>query len=217
MRLRDKIILESQKLFSMKGFLTTSIQDILDATGTSKGGLYNHFHNKEELFHAVVSEARKVFRDRTLHDLDKIDKPVEQIKALLKNYSGRYLRDKENFPGGCIFTALSVELDDQRPHLSQEINEGFVRFKDMLKRLLNEGKQSGEIREDVNTDAVATLIFSSMLGASALYGSDKSVKTLDETFSTLIEFMESLQPQRNFFSSVTKPNNRNPGAEKISE
>jgi AcrR family transcriptional regulator len=50
MKLKEKIIHESLKLFSLKGFLGTSIHDILEAADTSKGGFYNHFSSKEDLF-----------------------------------------------------------------------------------------------------------------------------------------------------------------------
>ena len=58
--LKEKIVLESLKLFSLKGFLSTSIHDIMREAKTSKGGLYNHFKSKDEIFSAVLSEARKV-------------------------------------------------------------------------------------------------------------------------------------------------------------
>ena len=41
MNLKDTILHESLKLFSLNGFLSTSIQDILSAANTSKGGFYN--------------------------------------------------------------------------------------------------------------------------------------------------------------------------------
>ena len=58
MNLRERIIRESVRLFSVKGFLGTSLKDILEATETSKGGFYNHFRSKEALFSAVLSESR---------------------------------------------------------------------------------------------------------------------------------------------------------------
>jgi TetR/AcrR family transcriptional regulator, transcriptional repressor for nem operon len=192
MDLKRKIIQESLKLFSLKGFLSTSIQDILIAAGTSKGGLYNHFKSKEDLFLAVLGEARKVWRERNLEGLDLIDTPAQKVKALLKNYRDRYLRDVGNFPGGCIFVTLSVELDDQRPHLSREINKGFEGFKAMLKRLLDEGKASGELRPDVNTEAVTEMIFVGMLGASVLYGTEKSEVGLNRSIEALIQFLDTL-------------------------
>lgn len=195
MDLKKKIIQESLKLFSLKGFLSTSIHDILIAAGTSKGGLYNHFKSKEDLFLAVLAEARKVWREKNLEGLDLIDRPSEKIKALLKNYRDRYLKDVGDFPGGCIFVTLSVELDDQRPHLSREINKGFEGFKAMLKRLLDEGKASGELRPDVNTEAVTEMIFVGMLGASVLYGTEKSEVTLNRSIEALIQFLETQTPE----------------------
>ena len=192
--LKQKIIYESMKLFSLKGFLNTSINDIMREAKTSKGGLYNHFKSKDEIFTAVLSEARKVWRDRSLAGLDQIEEPVEKVKKLLENYRDRYLKDTETFPGGCIFVTLSVELDDQNPLFSRELNEGFVRLKGMIRRLLDQGKESGKLRAEVNTEAVTEMIFSGMLGASVIYGTAKSSAGLDRCINSLIDYVESLRP-----------------------
>jgi TetR/AcrR family transcriptional repressor of nem operon len=193
--LKEKIIRESLKLFSLKGFLSTSIHDIMEETRVSKGGLYNHFKSKDDIFFAVLSEARKIWRQRNLAGLDQIEKPVAKVKKLLENYRDRYLKDKKTFPGGCVFVALSVELDDQNPIFSQELNEGFVRLKAMIKRLLDQGKGSGELRADVNTEEVTEMIFSGMLGASVIYGTKKSAASLDNCISALINYLDSLAPK----------------------
>ena len=192
MDLKKKIIGESLKLFSLKGFLNTSIHDILEAANTSKGGFYNHFETKEELFFAVLSEAKRIWRGATLAGLDQVEKPVEKVKKLLENYRDRYLKDKTNFPGGCIFVALSVELDDQKPALSRELNKGFSGLKAMIKKLLDQGKKSGELKRDVDTKAVTEMIFAGMLGASVIYGMEKSNASLDQTIGSLIEYLDKL-------------------------
>ena len=192
MELKNRIISESLKLFSLKGFLSTSLDDILKASGSSKGGFYNHFKSKEELFYAVLIQAQKTWREKALYGLNNTSKPVERIKLLLNNYRDRYLVDTENFPGGCVFVSLSVELDDLRPHLAQEINKGFVRFKAMIKKLLDESKDAGELAEDVSTKAVSEMLFSGMLGASVMYGMDKSKANLDQTIQSLIRYLEGI-------------------------
>jgi AcrR family transcriptional regulator len=194
MDLKKKIIYETLKLFSSKGFLGTSTNDILEAAHTSKGGLYNHFRSKEELFFTVLSEARKIWREKNLEGLDHIENPVGKVKKLLENYKDRYLKDRKTFPGGCIFVALSVELDDQRPHLSREINEGFIRLKVMIKDFLDQGKISGELRQDVDTAAVTEMIFAGMLGASVNYGMQKSPAGLEQSINSLIDYIDSLAP-----------------------
>lgn len=166
----------------------------MKAANTSKGGLYNHFQRKEALFLAVLSEARKIWRKKTLTGLNQIEKPVEKVKKLLENYRDRYLKDTKNFPGGCIFVALSVELDDQRPHLAREINEGYSRLKVMINSFLEQGKESGELRDEVDAKSVTEMIFAGMLGASVVYGMEKSSASLDKSFNSLIEYLDQLTP-----------------------
>jgi TetR/AcrR family transcriptional repressor of nem operon len=194
MSLKERIIHESLKLFSLKGFLSTSITDILKAANSSKGGFYNHFASKEDLFFQVLDEARRIWREKNLAGLDEIESPVGKVAKLLENYRDQYLKDTENFPGGCIFIIFSVELADQRPHLSQEVNKGFVRLKAMIQRLLDEGKESGELRRDVSTSAVTEMLFAGMVGVSVIYGVDKSSNGLDRSINTLIDYLEKLKP-----------------------
>ncbi|MCJ7786053.1 MAG: TetR family transcriptional regulator C-terminal domain-containing protein, partial [Desulfobacterales bacterium] len=146
------------------------------------------------LFLAVLSEARKIWRRETLAGLDQIKNPLAKVKKLLENYRDRYLKDRETFPGGCVFVTLSVELDDQRSFFSKELNEGFARLKALIKRLLDQGKNSGEIRADVNTQAVTEMIFSGMLGASVIYGTEKSSASLNRCIGALINYLDSLAP-----------------------
>ena len=192
--LKKRIIFESLRLFSMKGFLSTSMSHILEASNTSKGGFYNHFKSKEDLFFAVLDEASKSWRDKNLAGLNEIEKPVEKIKKLLHNYKDLYLKDLETFPGGCIFVTLSVELDDQRPHLARQLNEGFLRLKSMINRLLDQGKESGEIRYEIDTKAVTEMIFSGMIGASVMFSMEKSFVNLDRSINPLIKYLEELSP-----------------------
>ena len=111
---------------------------------------------------------------------------------LLKNYRDRYLKDTKHFPGGCIFVTLSVELDDQRPHLSRELNKGFSGFKAMIKRILDQGKTSGQLAEGINTEALTEMVFAGMMGASVTYGTEKSTLCLDKSINSLIEYLDRL-------------------------
>lgn len=194
--LKETIIVESLKLFSVKGYMSTSITDIIDAAGTSKGGFYNHFKTKEQLFREILSVARKIWRERNLYGLDAVQRPLEKIRVLLENYRDRYLSDSMNFPGGCIFVNLAVELSDQAPSLAKEVNEGFVRLGRMIKRFLDEEKKAGGINSSVNTTDAANMIFSGLLGACVLYTSDKSRKRLDSTIVSLISYLRSIDTGR---------------------
>ncbi len=196
MSLKEKIILESLKLFSLKGFFSTSLQDILQAANTSKGGFYNHFKSKEDLFYAVLDEARKIWREKNLSDLHQLTDPLYKLEKLLENYRDRYLKDSINFPGGCVFITLSVELNDQSPHLSNELQRGFNGLKGMISRLLNQAKESGSISPQSNTTNITEIIFAGMLGASVIFGTNKSTVCLDCCINALIEYVNGLKQKQ---------------------
>jgi TetR/AcrR family transcriptional repressor of nem operon len=207
MSLKDNIVHEAQKLFSLNGFLGTGINEIIDAAGTSKGGFYNHFASKEELFHAVLAESQRIWRQRVLTSTGDIESPTQRIIQIFYNYRDRYLKDSENFPGGCIFITFSVELDDTRPHLMKEINKGFEGFKGMLKRTLDEAIELGELPEHLNSNTVSEMLFAGMLGASVLYGVAKDKSTLDHSIDSLIEYIYLLNQKQapnhvRFYTSV---------------
>lgn len=190
--LKERIIEEALRLFSVKGYMSTSTTDIIEAAGTSKGGFYNHFRSKEQLFLETLSAARKIWRDRNLQGLDDVVRPLEKIQALLRNYGEHYLPDAHNFPGGCIFVNLAVELSDQAPTLAAEVNEGFVRLRRMIRRLFDEEKRTGGIPADTDTEALTELVFTGLLGACVMYTADKSKKNLDRTISSLVAYIHKL-------------------------
>src|SRR5260370_35825620 len=75
------------KLFARHGFSTTSIDDIASAAGITKGAVYWHFENKEELFQAILEEIRARWVDSVLPPLSKESGPVKRLAALFDAYS----------------------------------------------------------------------------------------------------------------------------------
>jgi len=57
----------------------------MQAASTSKGGFYNLFSNKEDLFYQVLAEAQKIWRATVLMGLTEIESPAGKIKKLLTN------------------------------------------------------------------------------------------------------------------------------------
>jgi len=197
MQLKDKIIHESLRLFSLKGFSNTTIDDILKAAGSSKGGFYNHFKNKEDLFSQVLKEARTIWRKRNLRGLDQTRKPVASLKLFLENFRDYYLKDSENFPGGCIFITLLVELKDQNPHLAEEINKGFIGMRNMLMRFVKLARDAGELKKNIDIEAMTAVIFSGMLGATIIYNADRSEVNVNRTIGYIIDYVETMEEDGN--------------------
>ena len=63
----------------------------------------------------------------------------------------------------------------------------------MLKRFLEEAKELGELKQDVNTNRLTEMIFSGMIGASVLFGVEKSTITLDRSINALIDYINEIR------------------------
>lgn len=51
-----KILAIARKHFSLKGYAETSLEEIVDELGMTRGALYHHFGNKKTLFTAVLAQ-----------------------------------------------------------------------------------------------------------------------------------------------------------------
>lgn len=93
--MRNKIMREAAKLIQEKGILATSIQDIVNRSGISKGSFYNHFKSKEELAFHLIKQKR------------------EQLWEIIQEIEGneRYT-DRERFAAQA--QAYLKHLDDNR-------------------------------------------------------------------------------------------------------
>lgn len=73
----DDIIAVAYRLFIEKGYEKTSVQDIINELGLSKGAIYHYFKSKEEILHSVLDSERQNANSY----LDKLILEVEGYKA----------------------------------------------------------------------------------------------------------------------------------------
>jgi TetR/AcrR family transcriptional repressor of nem operon len=193
MNLKEKIIVEALKLFSLKGYLSTTIDDILHQTGASKGGFYNHFKSKDALFLAVLSQSQDIWRQKVLDGVRDVDDPVEKLKKMLTNYKDKYLKNSDEIPGGCIFLTFSVELDDQRPDFADVLKKGFDGVGGLIREMVAQAKDHNRLSADADIEKITHVIFSGMFGASVLYGMYKSDDRLNTCIDGLVDYIRRLE------------------------
>jgi TetR/AcrR family transcriptional regulator, transcriptional repressor for nem operon len=169
---RRHIIEKSLQLFSVKGYFNTSISDILQATGLTKGGLYCHFKSKEEVWRAVYDDAVDVWRSVVFKDVRSVADPLERIERTIENVLLNYL-GKEVFDGGCFFVNMLVELSGQSDTMGRHILKGFVGFSKLFQSWLSEADTKGLLKADLNFREIADFIIITLNGAATLYMSTR--------------------------------------------
>ena len=80
---RAAILETAARLICEKGYEGTSIQDIADASGLTKAGLYHHIRSKEHLLLEIQNYGMDVFEEQVLHAVMPIKDPLERLKECM--------------------------------------------------------------------------------------------------------------------------------------
>ena len=83
---RRELLDASEKLFCQQGYEKTSVQDILTATGMSKGGFYHHFASKDEVLSALCRRRAERAAAFTAEALNNAANPMGRINAVLHGF-----------------------------------------------------------------------------------------------------------------------------------
>ena len=191
-RTKRRIVEKSLQLFSVKGYYNTSINDILDATGLTKGGLYGHFAGKEAIWYAVYAEAVIIWRELVFKGARESPDPLNRINIFIENDMQDYLGG-DVFEGGCFFLNMLVELSGQSAAMSKKILKGFVRLSRLLRLWLEEADEKEMLTPGLNHKEIANFIVISLNGAAALYTASRDRTILDQTILQLGYYIDQLK------------------------
>jgi len=189
---KQKIINESLQLFSVKGYYHTSMNDILEATHLTKGGLYGHFKSKEDIWHTVYEEAVTIWKEIVFKDIQLIDDPIKRIQKALENDLKIYLGGNV-FDGGCIFLNMLVELSGQSSLMSHCVLEGIMGFSRLIRTWLIEADEKNLLKPDLDFNEIADFIVTALNGCAALYASTRDPKILEVTRSQINYYLEQMK------------------------
>jgi TetR/AcrR family transcriptional repressor of nem operon len=189
---RQNITEKSLQVFSVKGYFNTSINDILEATGLTKGGLYGHFASKEDIWYAVYDEAVKIWGSIVFKNTKKTTNPLEKIEITIENHLANYL-GKDVFDGGCFFVNMLVEISGQSEKMSRHIRRGFVQFSRLLRKWLEDADEKGLLKEGLNYREISNFIIISLNGAATLYSASKDTSVWKETITQMHFYINQLK------------------------
>ncbi|WP_343522815.1 TetR/AcrR family transcriptional regulator [Pedobacter sp.] len=157
------IIEKTAPVFNTKGYAGTSINDLMDATGLSKGCIYGNFQNKDEIALSVFDHN---FGKVTQHMKERILATENSIERLLvypqtyKNYF-RY----PYLQAGCPILNTATEADDTHAKLKERAQKALGLWKTAIVNQIKRGIERKEIKEDTDATEIAVIMISMIEGA----------------------------------------------------
>jgi AcrR family transcriptional regulator len=152
----SRILTKAMKIFLEKGYHGTSIDDITQAAGVTKGALYWHFKSKEDLLERIVEEFEKRF-------LDGLIQTVENVQGDIQDKIEKYFRYNAAFSFYnrelCVsFTTLAAELVGAHHGTEPEFRRIYKKYQKFLSNLILQGKKEKVFKKEINPDLAALII-----------------------------------------------------------
>ena len=189
---RQHIIAKSMQLFSVQGYFNTSIAGIVKATGLTKGGLYGHFRNKEDIWYAVYDECVRIWRGVVFQGVRQISDPLARIDRVLENSLRHYL-GAGVFEGGCFLFNALVELTGQSPAMSNHVLKGFKAFSALLRLWLEEAARQDRLKDGLDPGGIANFLVISLNGTAPLYAASRDPAIWEQTLAQLQCYLKCLR------------------------
>jgi len=185
---RQEIIRKAAPIFNQKGYSGTALSDLMRATGLGKGGIYRHFDSKQELARDAFDHAWKLAMDTRFEGTQEIPNTVDRLIQVVRNFRDRRVG---LVPGGCPLLNTAIDSDHSNSQLRAKARHALSSWLDRLRSIVEEGQGRGEVRHDVDSGELATLIASTLEGSSVVSRLQRRDDPLDLACRHLEDYLET--------------------------
>jgi TetR/AcrR family transcriptional repressor of nem operon len=170
--------------FWTHGYYATSIEQLVEATGVSRHGLYSEFGDKRGLFLAAMT----IYIEEVVTPaFQRVEKPDAGIGAIRDYFVVQIaLATKKGLPGpGCLFANTMVESGPHERAFEEIVTRHLARLHSGFRSALQNDRQRFSRKNDVDVDGLARLI---TIGAQGLW----SFSRVTRTPKPLLQFVDQL-------------------------
>jgi len=180
---RKQLMAAAIDCFARLGYQGTSIDRIARAAGVTKGAVYYHFRDKEELLFEAVKDRIGGFEQQVLDKLSPAHDAMANLRQVVDScFFHATVSNHRRF----IIT-LMIEALDTNPRLSAEFRSILRRMRSFLAAVVRRGQEQQALRLDVPPEAAAAVIMGGIIGAEVQHYQDPEEVDLRSVLDTLVE------------------------------
>jgi TetR/AcrR family transcriptional repressor of nem operon len=186
---REAILAAAMELMHVRGYQSTSLDDVLRESGVGKGNFYHYFRSKEDLGYAILDQLVTGFHQRTLEPCfaEADGSRLGQIRCFLDRVLEAQRHSK--CVGGCFMGNLACELSDVHEGFRARLASVFTAWRARLTRALVEAQARGEVVAACRPEPVGHFLVAGLEGAILLTKVSKDIGVLDQCVSELKRYL----------------------------
>jgi AcrR family transcriptional regulator len=188
---RNRIVLAAAELMHVRGVAATTIDEVLAASLTSKSQFYQHFSDKTELVYDVITLRADEILSWQRMRLEKVDsfRGLRQWRdAMVQRCTLR------RGLWGCELGSLAAELSDSDDKARVSLAEHFAEWRAMLAGALERIRDSGALKPDIDTSALATGLLAAVEGGYLLSQTAHDPRLMQTALDSAIGHITSFAP-----------------------
>jgi TetR/AcrR family transcriptional repressor of nem operon len=182
----ERLIQAGLELFLQQGFNATGIQQITERAGVPKGSFYNHFESKEA-FGAAIVDRYSEWNERSWQHMMR-RAPAEPLAAIRHVFEQMLQHHEKNrAASGCLIGNFAAEVASSSAVCRRRLLAAQLAWRQRLADLIVRGQQQGEIRTDMDPEALSALTWSVWEGALLRMKVEGSVRPLRDSMALVLE------------------------------
>jgi AcrR family transcriptional regulator len=161
---RRRILDVAATAFAERGYAGASLNELIKATGLTKGGFYFHFPSKEALALAVIAYKREQWAAKVMAAAMREARALERCKAMAWALCDLYDHD----PSFRAIGKLCMGLVEAVPPLAPQLQPTFETWVDLTAGLIRGAQVEGDVRSDLDPRTAAEFAVASFVGMEEL-------------------------------------------------
>jgi len=190
MNARDRILEAACELIHTQGYHATTMDQVVDTSGLSKGTLYHHFSTKEVLAQAALDRFFSLFSERIREAMERRAEPLARLGALMDTVVEI---QQEIGLLGCPLGNLALELSCSHEGFRQRLQLMLGMMSGEVERCLRRAARSGGLRPEVRVRRAARFVLAAIQGGVLLAKTDRDIRPLEDCVEEAKLYLEGLR------------------------
>ena len=175
--------------FNKHGYTGTSMSDIVNATGLTKGAIYGNFKGKEDLalqaFNYNIRRAMRRLADKMTMEADGLTRLKEITRFFRKYYAA------EKLHGGCPMINVGIDSLNHNNTLYKRVVEVMNKLIKNIADIIDDAKKEGSIKPSIDSMKYANKIYAQIQGGIFITSMLKDESHLSEMMTHVDQMIDS--------------------------
>lgn len=184
----DEALDKAMKVFWQKGYANTSIEDLVNATGVNRYGLYDEFENKHGLFLAALDHYQNAVVGMLFGIVERPDASLAEIRAYFEKLLE--LSTSEMGKLGCLMANSASEVAPHDKRAANKVEKFRARLQLGFKNALSNAKITGKLSAQVDAEQVADFLTGIMQGLSVMTRSNANPRMMTNIVEVALSHLQ---------------------------